>query len=210
MSKGPKTHELKCRPEPFQAVLDGHKMFEWRKDDRGYEVGDTLRLREWDTCDCGGIVPECGGPGVCVEVGACYTGRECTRTVTYIIREGLGISDGYCIIGINDATQGKVLTDEEIERIVLSVDFGSSRRDDGLIMASSWGNGVRSGLEYARYHGYLSPKGLTVDEVIEVVKGWLFKISNCENEEERNDPAFKEAVRVLKSALEAKLNQHTT
>lgn len=63
-------HELKTWPEPFQAVVDGVKTFDVRIDDRGYGVGDVLRLREWH-----------GGPAV-----TGYTGREHSVLVTYIYR----------------------------------------------------------------------------------------------------------------------------
>lgn len=41
-------HELKCWPEPFEALWLGHKTCEVRKDDRGFALGDTLNIREWD------------------------------------------------------------------------------------------------------------------------------------------------------------------
>ena len=41
-------HELRILPEYYDAVINGLKTFEIRKDDRGYRVGDTLRLREYD------------------------------------------------------------------------------------------------------------------------------------------------------------------
>jgi hypothetical protein len=86
------THELKCHPEPFQAVKRGDKLFEFRKDDRDFRVGDTLRLREW--------IPD-GGWINGYKVWGHYTGRECARTITYIIREGFGIPEGYCIMSLS-------------------------------------------------------------------------------------------------------------
>lgn len=41
-------HELKTWPRYFDAVKRGDKSFEVRRDDRGYAVGDTLVLREFE------------------------------------------------------------------------------------------------------------------------------------------------------------------
>lgn len=43
-----KTHKLKTHPEHFQKVWDGIKTFEIRRDDRGFEIGDTVILDEYD------------------------------------------------------------------------------------------------------------------------------------------------------------------
>lgn len=77
-----KNHDLKCWPEFFQAIVDGRKTFEIRKDDRGFAVGDALTLREWD-----------------YEM-ACYTGRARVVEVTYIARDVFGIPSDVVVMGI--------------------------------------------------------------------------------------------------------------
>ena len=96
---GEHTHELKTWPEYFQAVWDGNKTFELRKNDRDYQVGDKLILREW-----------------CPELND-YTGRKTTNFVSYILKDAeefkyddgatvtgpakleLGLKDGYVVMG---------------------------------------------------------------------------------------------------------------
>lgn len=70
-------HELKSWPKYFQAVRDGLKTFEIRKNDRNFKVGDELFLREWD--------PE-------TEV---YSGRTMSLYVPYIAThcQALPVSD---------------------------------------------------------------------------------------------------------------------
>lgn len=41
-------HDLKCWPDQFQASWEGRKSAELRIDDRHYQSGDLLWLREWD------------------------------------------------------------------------------------------------------------------------------------------------------------------
>ena len=71
MSDGP-SHELKTWPTPFQAVWDGHKMHELRKNDRpgGFTLNDLLILREFHE-----------HPGT-------YTGRTIFAVPTYITPGG--------------------------------------------------------------------------------------------------------------------------
>lgn len=57
-------HELKIWPEYFEAVCNGTKTFELRRNDRGFQVGDTLILKEWKDE---------------------YTGRQVTCEVSYIL-----------------------------------------------------------------------------------------------------------------------------
>ena len=44
----PYLHNLKTWPKFYVEVLEGRKRFESRQNDRGYQVGDTLELHEWD------------------------------------------------------------------------------------------------------------------------------------------------------------------
>lgn len=41
-------HDLKILPEYYEAVLEGRKSFEIRKNDRGFHEGHILKLSEYD------------------------------------------------------------------------------------------------------------------------------------------------------------------
>jgi hypothetical protein len=76
-------HDLKCWRDPFSAVWDGAKLFEFRRNDRDYSVNDTLWLREWN------------------EHHRYYTGREIRVRITYILDRGFGIPSGHCILSLD-------------------------------------------------------------------------------------------------------------
>jgi hypothetical protein len=80
----PQVHTLKAWPEWFVGLLDGTKTFELRRDDRGYRVGDVLRIWEYDP-----------GRDEC-------TGREVSAWITYILRDcpQFGLMPDYAILGI--------------------------------------------------------------------------------------------------------------
>lgn len=71
----------KILPEYFNAVIEGRKNFEIRKDEDNIQEGDAIVLKEWD--------------------GKQYTGRETGRNVTFVLRNcpEYGLKNGYCIIG---------------------------------------------------------------------------------------------------------------
>jgi hypothetical protein len=76
-------HELKTWPKFFDMVRRGCKMFEVRIDDRGYQEGDTLLLKEYD-------------PNT-----EKYTGRALTCDVTCIVSGAeFGIKPGCVAMGI--------------------------------------------------------------------------------------------------------------
>ena len=78
------THELKTINPYFQDVWMGRKAFEIRKDDRGFSLGDTLILQEYNA-----------------ETES-YTGRSIVCHVEYIIRKDTfgGLNPHYCAMGI--------------------------------------------------------------------------------------------------------------
>lgn len=73
--------ELKILPNYYEAVKKGEKTFELRLNDRNYEVGDILILKEYD--------------------GSQFSGRSVTVIITYILQDcGFGLADGYAILSI--------------------------------------------------------------------------------------------------------------
>lgn len=65
-------HDLKIWPEFFSRLESGEKRFEIRKNDRGFSVGDTLLLREFE--------PVRGRPGG----DGTYTGNRAMAHVLYL------------------------------------------------------------------------------------------------------------------------------
>lgn len=92
-----KQHEVKLAAMYYEDVASGKKSFELRKNDRGYKVGDSLKMLE-------------------LKDGT-QTGRTIDADIIYMLEEYTGITEGYCILGIRvtDCT-GKVSeTDTESE-----------------------------------------------------------------------------------------------
>ena len=96
-------HELKTDPDVFQALVDGRKTYELRKDDRGFQVGDTLTLRETRYTGQEMISYEHPDhPGRIVFGKPLeYTGRTVGRVVTHILRGPIyGLADGWAILSV--------------------------------------------------------------------------------------------------------------
>lgn len=86
-----KTHDLKTDSEVFDAVFNGFKRFEIRKNDRDFHVGDMLRLRETRHS---GLEMLNGAP---LE----YTQRESAHHVIYILHGPIyGLKNGWVIMSI--------------------------------------------------------------------------------------------------------------
>lgn len=73
-----KTHKLKLLQKYYDATDARLKQFEIRKNDRNYQIGDELRLLEWD--------------------GECFTGRELLRGITYMT--DYAQKPGYLVLGV--------------------------------------------------------------------------------------------------------------
>lgn len=83
----PVVHEVKCWPNYFDAIESGEKPFDVRRDDRGYQKGDTLFLRRYD-------------PAKLIESDK-YTGSEMNKEITYVLTGGqFGIEPGYVVLGL--------------------------------------------------------------------------------------------------------------
>lgn len=86
-------HTLKTWPSYWDALSTGEKMFEVRRDDRGFQKGDILVLQKWD--------PE-KGRYICDD----WTGarRELRRKITYVLTGGrFGVEPGYVVLGLKRA-----------------------------------------------------------------------------------------------------------
>lgn len=85
----PKKHEIKTWPSYFEQVARGEKLFEVRRNDRDYAVGDTVVLREYD-------------PGADQPIDDWkFTKRRIQCVVTSILHGGqFGIEPGHCVMGI--------------------------------------------------------------------------------------------------------------
>lgn len=75
-------HDLKCWPEHYAAIERGAKTCELRLNDRNYQVGDTLLLREWEP------------------LSVSYIGPQLRVRVTHIISGGPWLSPGYVAMSI--------------------------------------------------------------------------------------------------------------
>lgn len=76
-------HSIKCKPEYFQPLFDGVKTAEIRENDRDYQVGDILTIKEFDTNSQDG-----------------YTGRATVRLVTHVLRDFLAVSKNYVVLSL--------------------------------------------------------------------------------------------------------------
>jgi len=112
-----KIHKLKTWPIFFQAILDGTKTFEFRLNDRRFQVGDKLDLMEYD--------PDAEG----------YTGRHCHRFVSYVLDANPFFDfKGHVILGLKPVEIPEITerfkkpTDKQLVEIALLFNDGKLQK----------------------------------------------------------------------------------
>ena len=76
-----KVHDIKIAASYYDDVTSGRKRFELRKNDRGYKVGDSLKMLEFEDGK--------------------HTGRTIDADIIYMLEDYTGLEEGYCILGID-------------------------------------------------------------------------------------------------------------
>lgn len=77
-------HELKCLPVYYNAIECGDKTFDVRRDDRGFQRGDTVVLQKYDRA-----------------VG--YMGPELRFKISWILTGGqFGIEPGFVVLALGE------------------------------------------------------------------------------------------------------------
>lgn len=78
------THSIKCKPEYFQPIIEGRRTAEVRENDRDYQEGDTLLIKEFDPKTAEG-----------------YTGRSTMRKVTHVLKGFPAVDRNYVVLSLN-------------------------------------------------------------------------------------------------------------
>lgn len=77
------THELKTVQPYFEKIWGAEKTFEVRENDRDFQSGDVVRLKEYD--------PETDT----------YSGREVRVRISYVLSNYEAIKTGYVVFGFH-------------------------------------------------------------------------------------------------------------
>ena len=86
-----KLHEVKTLSEHYTEVLAGRKSHEVRLNDRDYQVGDVLNMRE-------------------IELDGEYTGQEMNAQITHVLHGGqFGIAEGWCVLSLTSIAPTKAI-----------------------------------------------------------------------------------------------------
>ena len=91
-----KIHTLKIAKKYFDEITAGRKTFEWRKDDRGFKIGDFIFFSVFTDIAADGT--------------PLYQTSDISFEITYILRdaENLGLPNGYCVLAIRPKLIGGI------------------------------------------------------------------------------------------------------
>lgn len=96
------THDLKCWPNYYEAVERGEKPFEVRRDDRGFQKGDILRLWKYDHTRGYHTTKPHG-----------HERAKIDRLVTWVLTGGqFGVEPGYVVMGLAPLPNEQRATDD--------------------------------------------------------------------------------------------------
>jgi hypothetical protein len=73
------THYLKTVQPYFDEIKQGNKRFEFRKNDRDFQVGDEVYLQEYD------------------KETDTFSGKEVRGTITYVLKDWEGLDHDFCV-----------------------------------------------------------------------------------------------------------------
>lgn len=88
-------HEVKIASSYYVDIISGKKKFELRKNDRGYKVGDGLKMLEF--------------------ADGKYTGRTIDADIIYMLDDYTGLEEGYCILGIDVITHSGQVSETDTD-----------------------------------------------------------------------------------------------
>jgi hypothetical protein len=82
----PKHHDIKIHPQHFRSVQANEMPFQIRFNDRDYQAGDTLTMKEWKPDELG--------------KGGKYSGLEIHRVINHVFDELPGLQSGFVAFSI--------------------------------------------------------------------------------------------------------------
>lgn len=92
------THDLKTWPVYWDAIADGRKTFEVRRnDDRGFNAGDEVLLRNYDPEKGAYVSPRYPSGRSSIATDA----RTIRARVSYVL-SGMGLDPGFVAFGLHD------------------------------------------------------------------------------------------------------------
>ena len=165
-------HTLKIDPEPFRAIVEGRKRFEFRQNDRDFKVGDVLMLKEYSRRFME------------------YSGRFLFVKVTYLCNEVpgvmliknaniLSISDPMCI-GETSILKNQFAVPEDWYVPTWDNNWGLAIPIDNVTMHSEFNIAKLNGIEFPMNK---------CDHSLDAMRYAIKSISRKDKEAQEEDPA---------------------